>query len=126
MILSITVIPMVGMFDAGLRAATTSSKYDQARALANENLEKVRALTYQNAIAAGKYPPGTRSCADFTSGSNGLDSCSVTTTFYTEAGGVVGAADASVTRPMMRIVVNVTWGSNSYTTTGFTAARGDK
>lgn len=127
-LLAIAILPMVGMFDAGLRAATMSGQYDQARALANENLEKVRALNYQDATAAGNYPPGPeKSCPGFTSGSNGLNSCTIKTTFYREDGGALVAADSSVPRSMMQIVVEVRWGSsNSYTTTGFTAARGDK
>ena len=44
MILAVAIIPMVGMFDAGLRAAVAGSNYDGARALANEKLEGIRAL----------------------------------------------------------------------------------
>jgi len=41
---SIAIIPMVSMFDAGLRAAVLGGNYDQARTLANEKLEEVKAL----------------------------------------------------------------------------------
>jgi len=46
-ILTIAIIPMVTMFDTGLRSATTSGNYDKARALANSNLEmaKTRSLS---------------------------------------------------------------------------------
>ncbi len=46
-ILAIAVIPMVGMFDAGLKAANISGDYDKARALANLMLEQARSLTYE-------------------------------------------------------------------------------
>ncbi|MGH3090237.1 MAG: type IV pilus modification PilV family protein, partial [Rubrobacteraceae bacterium] len=46
-ILTVAIIPMVAMFDTGLRSATTSGNYDKARALANSNLEmaKTRSLS---------------------------------------------------------------------------------
>jgi prepilin-type N-terminal cleavage/methylation domain-containing protein len=43
LLLSIAIIPMVSMFDAGLEAASTSGNYDKARALANSNLEVIKA-----------------------------------------------------------------------------------
>ncbi len=107
-ILAIAIIPMVGMFDAGLRAATTSSKYDQARALANQNMEKVKSFDY--AIAVSQYPPGSRSCPG---GAGNLDSCTVTTTYV----------DPNLTpdptfKDAIQIDVRVRWGGSSYTTTG--------
>ena len=47
MILAIAILPMVSMFDAGLRAADEGSNYDTARALANEKLEEIKALSLQ-------------------------------------------------------------------------------
>ncbi len=46
LILSIAIIPMVAMFDAGLRAAVLGGNYDTARTLANQNLEQVRAMDF--------------------------------------------------------------------------------
>lgn len=46
-ILAIAIIPMVGMFDMGLKAATTSGDYDKARSLANMVLEQAKSLPYQ-------------------------------------------------------------------------------
>ena len=40
-ILAVAIIPMVGMFDTGLRAAVLGGNYDRGRALANEKLEEV-------------------------------------------------------------------------------------
>ena len=46
LILSIAIIPMVGMFDMGINAATTASDYDKARALANLKMEEAKSLTF--------------------------------------------------------------------------------
>jgi Tfp pilus assembly protein PilV len=46
MILTIAIIPMVGMFDMGLNAATRGSNYDKARALAKKQLEQAQSLSY--------------------------------------------------------------------------------
>ena len=45
-LLSIAIIPMVGMFDMGLTSATQSSNYDKARALANLKLEQAKSLPF--------------------------------------------------------------------------------
>jgi hypothetical protein len=62
-ILVLAVVPLVGMLEAGLRAATSTGEYDTARALANERLEQVRALPYSGPggadSAVERYaPPG--------------------------------------------------------------------
>lgn len=44
-LLSLAILPMVSMFDAGLEAASTGGNYDKARALANSNLEAIKAET---------------------------------------------------------------------------------
>lgn len=48
MILAIAILPMVGMFDAGLNSAARSSNYDKARALANLKLEEAKNLPFPN------------------------------------------------------------------------------
>ena len=45
-ILTIAIIPMVAMFDSGLRAAVLGSNYDKARTLAQKQLEQVQTLPY--------------------------------------------------------------------------------
>lgn len=47
LLLSIAIIPMVGMFDAGLKSATMSGNYDKARAVANRQLENAKSLPYE-------------------------------------------------------------------------------
>src|SRR5215207_5009887 len=125
MILAIAILPMVSMFDAGLEAATSGSNYDQARALANEKLEEVRALPYKknsspevNDSAVEIYRPGSP-----VTGTEDIFNYTITTTYWIESAGNLQAVDNSITRPMMQITVTVAWASGkSYTTTGFTAA----
>jgi prepilin-type N-terminal cleavage/methylation domain-containing protein len=45
-ILTIAILPMVGMFDMGLRTATMGSNYDKSRALANLKLEEAKGLPF--------------------------------------------------------------------------------
>ena len=47
-ILTVAILPMVGMFDMGLRTATTGSNYDEARTLANLKLEEAKSLSFGN------------------------------------------------------------------------------
>lgn len=60
-ILSVAIIPMVGMFDAGLKSATQGSNYDRARALANLKLEEAKSLPYatvKDGFPAASTSPG--------------------------------------------------------------------
>ena len=54
-VLTVAIIPMVGMFDAALRAVTASGDYDAARACAGQELEQIKSLPYE---AVGGGPPG--------------------------------------------------------------------
>ena len=45
-ILALAILPMVGMFDMGLKSATTGSNYDKSRALANLKLEEAKGLPF--------------------------------------------------------------------------------
>ncbi len=121
MILAIAIIPMVSMFDAGLRAAVLGGNYDRARAIANEELEEIRALPFRIDGAPVDsvvefYPPGTTtSCtAPIATGFT----CQVQTTYVRlDSSSVV--ADSSA-RTMLEVKVTVTWdgGSKSYLATG--------
>jgi prepilin-type N-terminal cleavage/methylation domain-containing protein len=118
MILAIAIIPMVGMFDAALRAAVAGSNYDEARSLANEKLEGIRALPYESPGGAADsvvelYPPAAPVV-----GSEGAFNYTVLTKFV----------DADLSNPVdspgksqMRVEVEVEWEGNSYTTTGYVA-----
>jgi len=45
-ILSLAILPMAGMFDMGIRTATTGSNYDKARTLANLKLEEAKSRPF--------------------------------------------------------------------------------
>ncbi len=45
-LLSFAIIPMAGMFDMGIEAATAGSNYDKARTLANLKLEEAKSLDF--------------------------------------------------------------------------------
>jgi hypothetical protein len=119
---------MVGMFDAGLRAAVLGGNYDKGRSIANEELEEIKVLPFKkdpNPPADSVveiYPPGTRACTGTIE--SGF-ACQVQTTYaLMTPSGIV--ADASA-RTMMQVSVTVTWGggSESFTTTGL-VSRGAK
>ncbi len=43
-VLTIAVVPMVGMFEAAIRASNASGDYDEARTCAVQKLEQVKSL----------------------------------------------------------------------------------
>jgi Tfp pilus assembly protein PilV len=117
MILAVAIIPMVGMFDAGLRSAAVGSNYDKARALANGNLEKVRALPYATAKVDYKPVNATPAAGTPVSCDQGIFDCEVTTTYVDDS---LSANSAFTTQ--MQVVVTVQWaGVNSYTATALKA-----
>jgi Tfp pilus assembly protein PilV len=118
MILTLAILPMVGMFDAALHAAVLGGNYDRARALANEKLEEVRALPYSQPGGAvdsviEKHPPGTPA-----TGTEGVFTYTVRTEFVG-----TGFANPAPSYPtsQMRVDVEVEWQGKSYTTAGFVA-----
>jgi prepilin-type N-terminal cleavage/methylation domain-containing protein len=119
MILSLAILPMVGMFDAGLRTAMLGSNHDEARALANEKLEEVRALPYERPGGAADsvvelYPPP----ATPVTGTEGMFTYTVLTKFVDAN---FSSPHDSPPTPQMRVEVEVEWQGKSYTTTGFVA-----
>jgi hypothetical protein len=113
-VLVLAVVPLAGMLEAGLRAATSSGEYDAARALANERLEEVRALPYSRPGAADsaveRYaPPGPPAATE------GDLNVSVRTAFVDEdLSGPVGSPPTG----QMRVEVLVTWDAASLSTVG--------
>jgi prepilin-type N-terminal cleavage/methylation domain-containing protein len=113
-ILAIAIIPMVGMFDTGLKSATAGSNYDRARALADSNLEKVRSLPYATAKVAYKPVNATPTAGTPVSCDQGMFDCEVTTTYVD---GDLNDSSTGINR--MRVEVVIEWDSSkSYTTTG--------
>lgn len=114
-VLTLAVVPMAGMLESGLRAATSPGEYDAARALANEKLEEVRALPYSRPGGAAdsaveRYaPPGPPDTTE-----EGLN-VSVATAFVDED--LSGPAGSPPTG-LMRVEVSVVWNDGSYSTVG--------
>ncbi len=124
-ILAAAIIPMVGMFDMGLNAATRGSNYDKARALANTNLEKVRALPYLSVTGAtATYEPinAPITASNPAAGqpvscsppSPSVFTCTLTTTYVND-----DFSQATGVTTKVKVVVTVQWqGTSPYTTTG--------
>lgn len=126
MLLGLAIIPMVGMFDAGLRAAVLGGNYDQARALAGKQIERVQSLSYGTVKTS--FPNST---ATFDSSGESLvtgltDSDFPNFTYdvkrqYVSIPAAGGSTfDLSSTdRGLMRVTITVRWDTNKeYSTTG--------
>ena len=59
MILTVAIIPMVGMFDMGIEAADSGSRYDMARKLAGLKLEEAKSISYTQLKNNFPESPGT-------------------------------------------------------------------
>ncbi len=126
MLLTLAIVPMVGMFDTGLKVATQGSDYDKARTLANKQMETAKNLPYTT--VRDDFPTGTG--APETGSSPGVIEVSGRTDAdypgfeyrvrkaYARPGTTGITEDASA-RTMMMVTVTVNWGSGkSYSTTG--------
>jgi prepilin-type N-terminal cleavage/methylation domain-containing protein len=131
-ILAIAILPMVGMFDAGLRASTEGSNYDRARALANEKLEEIKALSYRDpdslagspansilekykpvnepSTAAGGLGPGSP-----VTGARGLFTYTVTTRYVQQDFST--PPTTPIRTSFVKVDVQVSWQGNSITVT---------
>lgn len=117
-ILSIAIIPMVGMFDMGLKSASTSGNYDSARTLANQQLEKAKGSSYANARdsfpVSGTTPNPTSTSTQTAGVPPGITSYTVDKRFIDRQ-----LANSATDQGMMKVTVTVNWGdSKSYSATG--------
>lgn len=140
LLLSIAIIPMVSMFDAGLRAAVLGSNYDKGRAIASEELAEIQALPFSSPDpepASGTAnsvveiytpsnvspvptpsPPADYAC---TPPVPSAFACRVKTEYVKDVSGIV--ADGS-SRTMIQTTITVTWGGGGkYITTGLVSKR---
>ena len=134
LILSVAIIPMVGMFDAGLRAAVLGSDHDRARALAGKQIDAAKSRTWQDVL--DNYPVSSStpplSTPPSYSGSGVWESGALTDAAfpgftYKVRKEYVAIDAASTVRPsetarrlgtMMQVTVTVSWtGGKTYTTT---------
>lgn len=145
MILTVAIIPMVGMFDMGINTAVRGGQYDTARAFATKKLEQAKSLPYDSADSSvtdvkDNFPR----TAPTTNPTDGSTTTSITSS--TEAGvpsgfsytvtkryKCVSASAASCTAPtgatsvlansstnrgIIEVTVTVSWDGKSYTKTG--------
>ncbi len=112
-VLTVAIIPLVGVLEAGLRAAAEGGRYDAARALAHGELEEARGLPYNAPGGAAdsaveRYaPPGPPG------GTAGRFTYAVETEFVDEELAPVGSPTGQ-----MRVDVTVTWEGGSYAGSG--------
>ena len=109
LLLSIAIIPMVAMFDAGLRASVLGSNYDKARTLANSNLEEVKARSFSDVSTL-------TSCPDTASGF----SCDLDKVYLKSDLSPVGGGQ---TTGYLKVEITVKWDGNnkSFKTSGVIA-----
>ena len=72
-ILTLAILPMVGMFDVGLQSATRGSNYDKSRALANLKMEEAKSLPFDSTDATVRdvkdnFPEAAGTTTTYTSG----------------------------------------------------------
>lgn len=114
-VLTLAVLPIVGMLETGLGAAAEGGRHDAARALANAKIEEARALPYSRPggavdSAIERYsPPGPPD------GAVGEFSYAIETEFVEP--GFVETAPAATGQ--LRLVVTVWWDGGRYTASGF-------
>ncbi len=128
LLLSVAVTPMVGMFDAALRAATTGSNYDKGRTLANSSMENIKSLPYIKSSPSGvndsvveNFVPGAdRACPVIVP--TGF-SCAVRTRY---ANSTLSSFQTTPQTSQMEIVVKTGWGGDParITATGLVSRSG--
>lgn len=127
MLLSIAIIPMVGMFDTALNSATRGSNYDKARALANMKLEEVKALPFEKAGGPAdslleKYRPLNEPSGAGTAVSCNQSpfTCSVKTRYV---GTDLTTPTSGARTTLVKIDVEISWGGTTYKTSGLRTTR---
>jgi hypothetical protein len=95
-VLTVAILPMVGMFEAAIRAANASGDYDEARTCAVQKLEQVESLPSEDVLQGGVCEP------------SGFG--------YTIAAQPIGTdlRDGSGDEGLSRITVTVNWGDGNY------------
>ena len=103
-VLTVAIIPMVGMFDAALWATGAGSDYDTARACAGQKLEEAKRLPYET--VSGGLPDGSCGPAGFV--------YEIEEEFLD-----AGVAETGTDSGLLGITVTVFWGDgNSYDVSG--------
>jgi hypothetical protein len=139
-LLTLAIIPMLGMFDTGLRGITASSNYEKVRALANLKMEEAKSLPFDSADNAiqdvkDNFPePAGGTLSNYNDGP-GLDRSDPKTqsgfpnsmTYviekqYMQPPTASGNWNTSGTPTgLIRVTVTVNWDGNTYQTYGLVA-----
>lgn len=121
MILAIAIIPMIGMFDAGLRAAVLGGNYDQARALAGKQTEIAKSLSYVEVKNNFPSSPSSFNGSGISTTTGRTDpifsnyTYDVTKQFVNPpASGSPDFTDSATDKGMMRVTVTVRWDGKSF------------
>jgi Tfp pilus assembly protein PilV len=130
LLLTIAIIPMVGMFDAGLRGASGSGNYETARALANLKMEEAKSLAFSNVTTnfpvagsdpdptTGYYDSGWQDQSGPTSAAFANFQYRVEKQYMTQPPNTPGSSSlnfgpSTSATNMIRVTVSVRWGSAS-------------
>lgn len=136
MILTAAIIPMITMFDTGLRSATRGGSYDTARAISNKQLERAKDLSYDT--VKDNFPFNAPTAASMTGGTYNNNASPITSTalphqvprgfsysvrkqFVNVPSGATAFGSSSTDQGMIRVEITVRWDGNTYTTTGLKA-----
>ncbi len=122
MILTIAILPMVSMFDAGLRSATTAGNYDKARSLAMKQLEAAQSLPYGAVKTNFPNAPCTFDASGLCESVNRQDPNAEFSAFrytirkqYVQPNDSATAfVDANEDKGLMRITIVVGWGGPNF------------
>lgn len=119
-ILAIAIIPMVSMFDAGLKAAVLGGNYDTARTFANEKLEETKSLPFSEVLT--RYPEGnTTTCTPAPPADSPITSCNVATQ-YMRLGNSSALEEVNTHETsMLRVTVTIQWSGGNFQATGLVA-----
>ena len=139
-LLTIAIIPMVGMFDTGLRGVTASSNYEKVRALANLKMEEAKSLPFDSADDAIQdvkdnfpEPAGTLTAYDgsghYTSDPSPEPGFPNSMTYVIEKQYMQLPTDSGdwqedtsgTPTGLIRVTVTVNWDGNTYQTYGLVA-----
>lgn len=126
-LLSLAIIPMVGMFDAGLKAAVLGGNYDSARALAGKQLENAQSLSYGTVKTNFPSSPAAFDASGNSLTTGRTDPDPLFSNFRYDvqkqyvnapASGASTFDNSTTDRGLMRITVTVRWDGKSFRTTG--------
>lgn len=121
-ILSVAILPMVGMFESGLKAASTSGNYDKARSLATLKLEQAKTLPYDTVgtnLPAGYVAPEPELSQSFDGFEYRVEKQYLEQPPVDPDGSSVAFRDGSGDEGLMKITVTVKWGDdNTYDASG--------